>query len=425
MAESNIVEREFALFLGEESTFGVTPASSFPNAMTRTTCLHGDVLVGDLQTEMLDVPDVRVRRDDNPAKVRGLQIGSKVGAIKWHLKEVPEAAQLVAAATPAALTPRLVWRHGIGTEHAAAGTTISGSGSTDTELDVASAAAIKKGTWCAVIVAGEWEWFKVLDVDTGATPDRITIAPPLSAAPATGAAVKQLYNYTRRETNTRSLTVQQAYVGDTTAQHTANGCYGELSFEWPEFGKLPTMALSLTATRYVLGSQALSVAPSADEMGAAGYFAPSVYLAEPGDLDRAEPAACEALSIEFVEAVEMVRDPSATQTVHSVLRVGGRPVAVKASLKVRFDHAVDDLFAAGTDLQYVVVQRYGSGTTATLYVWELPRARIVGQPKRVKVGERLYVEIQLEGLIDDAVTLASETGDDLDRILSSFRFAAG
>ena len=35
MAQTNIITRERATYIGEESAFGATPAGSFPNAMTR------------------------------------------------------------------------------------------------------------------------------------------------------------------------------------------------------------------------------------------------------------------------------------------------------------------------------------------------------------------------------------------------------
>ena len=63
MAQRNIIVREQAVYFGEETSFGVTPAGSFPNAMTRTIVAEPIVADGAVR-EMLDVSDVRVRRLD-------------------------------------------------------------------------------------------------------------------------------------------------------------------------------------------------------------------------------------------------------------------------------------------------------------------------------------------------------------------------
>ena len=79
MAQSNIIVREQAVYFGEEASFGVTPAGSFPNAMTRT--IVADPITADgAVREMLDVNDVRVRRLDAIQPVQGLEIASKFSA---------------------------------------------------------------------------------------------------------------------------------------------------------------------------------------------------------------------------------------------------------------------------------------------------------------------------------------------------------
>ena len=217
--------------------------------------------------------------------------------------------------------------------------------------------------------------------------------------------------------------MQQAFVGDSAAQHTANGCYGSLTFDIPEGGKLPTMTLGATVSDYTLGAQSLSVAAASDEMGAAFAWAPSVHLST--SLARAARLVNEGITIEQVEAVELVRDPGAASTINSVVRTGGRPVACKANVKVRFDSAYDTAFAADTAYRFVVVQKIGTGTTCTFHIWEMPVARIVASPKRVKIGERLHMELMLEGYPDTPTVDDGETGEDLDRVKSALRYAHG
>ena len=423
MAQSNIITRERATFIGKETTFGTTPAGSFPNAMTRAFPLGDGLILEGLAEEMLPVGDERVRRLDAIHPVHGLRIASKVGALKMLLKSTPVGAQLDDDATPStyALTPRLVLSHALGSEWANEGDVISGTASSTVLLNVTDGTRFRKGTFIAVEVAGQMEWAKITNISSNA----LTIAPALSAAPATGGEiVRNLYNYAPAETLFASLTVQQAFVNDPTAQVTANGCYGDVSFDLPEFGKLPSMSLALTATNFTgPSSQSLGVASASDEMGPAFAWAPSVYLAT--SVDRATRLVCEGATIEYANDWQMVRDPGATQTVSAVVATGGRPTAVKATIKLRFDSAYKVAFDADTAYQMVIVQRIGTGTGASFWIWEIPVAQLVAQPKLADMGSRLHMELALEGIQDNTVTLAGESGTALDFVKAPFRVAFG
>lgn len=422
MAQTNIITRERATYIGKETTFGTTPAGTFPNAMTRAFPLGDGLILEGLAEEMLPVVDERVRRLDAIHPVHGLRIASKVGALKMLLKSTKAAAQLVSGASVAALTPSLILDHALGTTLADQGDVISGTASSTTVINVTDGTRFKKGTFIAVEVAGQMEWAKIINVVTNA----LTIAPALSAAPATGGEiVRNLYNFCPAETLTSSLTVQQAFVGDATAQVTANGCYGDVSFDLPEFGKLPSMSLALTATNFTgPSSQSLSVASATDEMGPAFAWAPSVYLAT--SVNRATRLVSEGATIEYANDWQMVRDPGATQTVSSVVATGGRPTAVKATIKLRFDSDYKVAFDADTAYQMIIVQRIGTGTSASFWIWEIPVARLVAQPKLADMGSRLHMELSFEGIQDTTVTLGGTTDPtEIDFIKAPFRVAFG
>ena len=425
MAQSDIITRERATFIGKETTFGTTPAGSFPTKMVRAFPLGDGLILEGLAEEMLPVGDERVRRLDAIHPVHGLRIASKVGALKMLLKSTPVGAQLDDGATPATyeLTPRLVLAHALGSQLANEGDTISGVGSTPTVIDVTDGTRFKKGTFIAVEVAGQMEFAKITNIVSNA----LTIAPALSAAPALGTEiVRNLYNFCPAETLTNSLTVQQAFVGDLNAEYTANGCYGDVSFDLPEFGKLPSMSLALTATNFIGPSaQApLAAASATDEMGPPFAWAPSVYLAT--SVARATRLVCEGATIEYANEWQMVRDPGATQTVFSVVATGGRPTAVKATIKLRFDSDYKASFDADTAYQMIIVQRIGTGTTASFWIWEIPEARLVAQPKLADMGSRLHMELSLEGIQDTTVTLGSTTDPtEIDFIKAPFRVAFG
>ena len=424
MAQSDIITRERATFIGKETTFGTTPVGSFPNAMTRAFPLGDGLILEGLAEEMLPVGDERVRRLDAIHPVHGLRIASKVGALKMLLKSTPAAVQLDDGATPTTyeLTPRLVLAHALGSELANQGDTISGGASTPTLIDVTDGTRFKKGTFIAVQVGTEMEFAKITNISTNA----LTIAPALSAAPTLGTEiVRNLYNFCPAETLTSSLTIQQAFVPDATAQVTANGCYGDVSFDLPEFGKLPSMSLALTATNFIGPSgQSLSAASATDEMGPPFAWAPSVYLAT--SVARATRLVCEGATIEYANEWQLVRDPGATQTVSSVVATGGRPTAVKATIKLRFDSDYKASFDADTAYQMIIVQRIGTGTSASFWIWEIPEARLVAQPKLADMGSRLHMELSLEGIQDTTVTLGATTDPtEIDFIKAPFRVAFG
>ena len=423
MAQTNIITRERATFIGEETTFGTTPSGSFPNAMTRAFPLGDGLILEGLAEEMLPVGDERVRRLDAIHPVHGLRIASKVGALKMLLKSTPAGAQLVDGASVAALTPALILNHALGPAMANEGDFISGTASSTVLINVVDGTKFRKGTFIAVEVAGQMEWAKITNISSNA----LAIAPALSAAPATGGEiVRNLYNFCPAETHTNSLTIQQAFVGDLTAEYTANGCYGDVSFDLPEFGKLPSMSLALTATNFIGPSaqSPLAAVSATDEMGPAFAWAPSVYLAT--SVNRAQRLVCEGATIEFANDWQMVRDPGATQTVSAVVNTGGRPTAVKATIKLRFDSGYKTAFDADTKYQMIIVQRIGTGTSASFWIWEIPEARLVAQPKLADMGSRLHMELSLEGIQDTTVTLGGTTDpSEIDYIKAPLRVAFG
>jgi hypothetical protein len=438
MAQTNIISRERATYLAEEITYGTLPVlpSTFPNIPTRVFPLGDGLILEGLAEEMLPVGDERVRRLDAIHPVHGLRIASKVGSLKMLLKTTKAADQLDTSVTPSlaapALTPRIILRHALGSEAVRQGDTISGTSSTTTLINVTDGTRFRKGTFIAVEVLGEMQFAKITNIATNA----LTIAPDLSTAPVIGGEiVRNLYNYCPAETHAKSLSVQQAFVGDATAQVTAFGCYGDISFDLPEYGKIPSMALALTASAFTgpaaTSPTTISVASASDEMGPAFTWSPSVYLAT--SVARATRLVCEGATIDYANDWQMVRDPGAVAsngqltTVAAVVSTGGRPVAVKASIKLRFDSDYPADFTADTAYQMILVQKVGTGLTASFWIWELPVAQLVAQPKLTVIGDRLHMELMLEGIQDNTVTLASpaETGTDLDFIKAPFRVAFG
>ena len=421
MAQSNIILREQSVRVGEESSFGVTPSGSFPNAMTRLIASQ-PVLVDGVVREMLDVNDIRVRRLDNVQPVQGLELASKV-AVTQLLKATPSTAQLTASISAQSLTPRLLLRHALGTEYAIHGSVVAaGVSSTSFDVTATHGARFRRGTLIAVEVAGEMEWTQVTSIST----DTLTVSPALSATPSTSAIVRNLYNYAPAESHTNSLTVQVAYVGDADAQYTLNGVHGTLAFTFGEFGKLVEMKLDGTAVSYTGPvDQSIPVTTVADEMGTSFPLAPQVYLTTSG-VTRGTTLACEKFSVEMPTQWEMVRDPSAPNTVSAVVDTAGRPRAFKAMVTLRFDSGYPTGFDAVTDYSLTIVQRIGTGTAASFWIWSVDRADLVAQPKLSKVGERLYMDLEFNVLQADSLAPAGgESASELDFLYAPLTVAFG
>ena len=419
MSQSNVIARERVTLVALESTFGVEPSSSFPNTPTAIIMDGTDMGVDGLAQEMLDINDERSRRMSAYQPVHGLKMASKFTGSRL-LRATPSASQLTDGTSAASIPDRILLRHCVGTEFAGQGSTISGGSATTTSLPVQTGegSRFKKGTLIAVEVSGEMEWTLITNIST----DTLTGAPALSGAPADTAIVRNLYNYAPAESHSSSLSFRRAFVGDSAAQYALVGCYGGLKFS-QEIGKTPAMALDLTATSYSTGALSYSTGSQAEVMGAPFVCEPSVYLST--SLARATTLVCTKFDVELPVQWEPVRDPAGVETVAAVVNTAGRPRGVKVMLSLRFDSAYETAFAADTEYEFAIVHRVGTGTTAAFWILHCPRAVLTAKPKATKVGELFYFDLELNCLEDDAVTVGSSSGTDLDFVYAPLRVAFG
>ncbi len=417
MSQSNIITREQAVYIGTESTFGVTPAGSFPNAMTRFFCLQDEAGVTP-KTEMLEVNDVRVRRADAIQPVHGLEMASEA-TFTMNLKTTPSGAQLPAAGTAGSLTPRIVLAHVLGTEYAEAGDTIA-SAASSTAFTVTDGTKFKKGTWIAVEVStGVMEAALITNISTNA----LTVTPALSGTP-TGTIVRNLYNYALAESHTNTLTIQKGFVGDTTAQYTMNGCYGNATFDFA-FGQIPKMTLALTATKNTTGDQSLSTANASDEMGAA-FAVKNLQVMLATSLSRASTFKCEKVEVMITSEWQAFRDPSGVETVGGVVNTAGRPRPGTVKVATRYDNDWQTGFAADTAYDFLMIFREGTGTTASFWIVDCGNLALIEQPVPTKVaGELMGFELTFGMRQDDRVTVGGDSGTQLDRDYSPVRIAFG
>ena len=419
MAQQNVIAREHYTRVALETTYGVTPSGSYPEALTEIVPQHDALHIDELAVEMLEVNDARARRNDAIQPVQGLEMASKVSAT-FYAKAVPSSNVLTASGTVGSLSQCIPFLHTFGAEHAAIGTTVASGTWTSTVFDVTSAATLKKGTLICVTVSGVPEWTKITNISSAT----VTVSPPLSAAPATGAVVRNLRTYAPAESHTSSMTFQFAFSGSSTAQYTVNGVACNVKIA-TTLGQLVTYALDGTGAKFTGPTdQSITASVVTDDMRAPFVFkGASVLLAS--TVARGTTLPCDIVEVELPNQWQQVRDPGGIETVNSVVNVAGRPRAATAKFRFRFDSDVPAAFISETGYTMWFVIPQGTGTSQQFFIVEMGNCKIVGRPKETKIGDLLYLDIELGALMDDQVTLASETGTDRDFILAPYRVAFG
>lgn len=419
MAQQNIIAREHYTRVAIETTFGTTPSGSYPEALTEIVPHHGALHIDNLATEMLEVNDARARRNDATQPVHGLEIASKV-EMTCYVKAVPSGNVLTAANAVGSLSQRIPFRHCFGVEHAELGTTVA-TGSSTTVFDVASAATLKKGSIIGVTVSGVVEWTKITNIATAT----VTVFPPLSGTPANGAAVRNFYCYAPAESHTSSMTMQFAFTGSSSAQYTVNGVACSMKIT-EQFGQLITYALDGQAASYT-GPTAQSITSSTvtDDMGAPFVMKGATVLLA-STVARGTTFVCHSVEVDLPNQWQQVRDPGGVETVNSMVNVAGRPRAATAKLRLRFDSDWPAAFIAETGhTLWIVAPKGASGASQQFFIIEMGNCKLISRPKEVKEGELMFLDIELQALMDDQVTLAAETGTDKDLILAPYRVAFG
>lgn len=424
MAQTDANIKKTVTTIGLESSPGTIASSLY-----RLHCVLGSMLNGGFATEMLAVPNESPVRFDNPKRAKGLET-SKWGPLKIQWKGVPTAAQLGAAGTVTALSQRPFLRHGFGREYAALGCTI-GTGSNTTTLVVDSTTARRAGELILVEVSsGVWEVAKV-----GAVTDstHLALIHALSASPTNGLGVRGMYNYAIADTRNSTLSIEQRMV-DSGHEYRVLGAAGALKIDLPaKFGEIPTFSLDGEAMGHegpaTLADPAFSESsdPEDDDMGDPFVWRPTIFL--DSTIERASDSQyrLEALTLEFMSAMDPIPDASKANAVGGYLDVSGRDgdVFAKGTIRIRADSAEVTNFLAGTIRRMLItLPATGAGSVAAL---ELARLYITGEPKPIVLGKgRHGMEFPFELLRDTTCTEpGSPSSEAKDLARSPLRFAIG
>jgi hypothetical protein len=421
MSQIDGLIREVITGIGEESSPG-TQAST----ITRVSLANGSVLNTGFAREMLEVPAESPVRWDNPAHALGRTIAGW-GPLTWLLRGVPSSQRLESGVTPSTLSHDILLKHAFGRRNAVAGTTISGTSSTTTSINITSTTGRKVGELLAFeTAAGQYEARSVATVGSGL----VTTSVALGTAPTTATRiVRGVRTFVLAETRNTTLTIEQRMMvpGGTAHEYRVRGAMSSsFTITFGDFGKIPTLALQGLGT-YAAGPAALSSpswslgsSPADDDMDVPLPWTPVLYV--DGAVVRFEPG---SLKLTVAQNADPIGDGSTPTGVGGWLDTTGREggMSVSGEFLIRADSAEVTSYEAGTirNLLFVCDPNYGASTT-TMCVVEIPRAQVIERPKPVSIGAGRHGYLIKFKALRDTKTPSSSSAADTDLALSPIRF---
>lgn len=392
MSQQSIRNKEAATYVASETTFATLPA-----VMYRAFPIEGSVGI-ELEQKELDNMDQRTTLYSYLAPVFGL----KDGKIKADFYAKAPNTQLVAAQAPTAHYMGEIFDAAWGYTFANSGSNRDGASSTTSILITPGTADnFELGSWIGVEVAGVIEATKVIAVVIAS--DTLTVWPPLSAGPSSGARIINGYNYAPKQNHTGSLHLQHAVAGDSnaTTQWATSGSAVNLNLEVKR-NELAKVSVEGMVGSW-LGPQALGfVTSSASDPFTAPFAVRDalVYFQPAGSASPATSYCLQEFSIKTNGKMEHIECLGATEGKTAAFRKGQRMFA-EATLKFRYDNDMDATYWTNkTLMQAVVILPKGSGVTKRFTVIDMPNAYIVGKPKLSDENGMLYMSVTLHATAD-------------------------
>lgn len=417
MAQRNALIRQVIAGLARETTPGTHPGS-----VTRIHLVGGAPLLTRATQEMLAVDTDSPLRTDNPASIAGKTIAEWQATI--HMRGVPSAQRLVAAATPAELSHDILLEHGFGRRTAVVGTTVTGAGSTTTTVDCVSVTGVKVGM---MILVGPY-----LRRVTGIASTTLTVAPALPGAPAAAVVVRGTRTFVLADARNKHLSIEQRMVDLASGTHTEErvlGAFGTMAFNLPAIGQLPTIAFKGQAISYsgpaTLSSPSWSLGadPADDDMGDPLPWYPKVYL--DGSAYTIEPG---SFKITVAQNATQVGNSANRSGIGSFLDTSGRDngIAVSGEMMIAIDHSeATSIFDGGT-LRHLLVQCDPDddlSTVTTGAAFECPRIQLTERPVRVDIGGgRAGYKLVWKALRDTLTPASATTAEDRDLAYTPIRY---
>ena len=429
MSQVDVLKRAWLTWMAQEATFGVDPGTggSPPNQQIFLETEDPLLIDGVAQT-VYDNLDADVRRNGTRDKILGLKSSKLPFGVQ--LKGIPSSAQLISGATPTMLSHLMFYGAMFGLIRAVAGSTVlTGTSATQFTVQDADASNFLPGTIIAVENGASPSQMEVCRIDAMAAVGghtQLTVSPPLSGTPATGAIVRNGYNCAPADQQSNTYALRAAHGQNPNLQWTFLGCAGDMQFEFPQkWGDVAKAKANFDVTSWIGPSaQAFPTAPIADDMLAPVRWLPQVLAAARGSVSRSSSNyTCDRVSLNIPTKFVGIPDPNGLEGLGGRMNVGGRPVAAKLGFDIRIDPAEAGNFTSRAAKDVWIIQEIGTGTTASFLAWNIPQSVLEAVPKGKAVDDRLAYELSGHALPDTGVTNGGATGQARDFRDAVIRFA--
>ena len=396
MAQLTIPVGARKLFVGQESTYGTAASTAFARH------IEGSLNATLSQTD-IEHNAGSARLFQQFVTRQGLKSGASTVAFGIHAK--PAASKLDSGASPS--TPYLgtLLDAILGDEHAQAGSTVSGGGSTTTTVDVQTGHGTRFAIGTAVHVEVSSVYYP--RVVTGIATDTLTVWPALPSAPANGDDVINSYSYFLTESNTKSLTIEDTFTvpsaDASTVQRRLLGCTGGINFAIAR-DTLATFGFDLRAAAWEYGSLSLATTVGSETMGdPIPVTNGQIWL---------QPAATTTATSYPVASMQGTLNPGMThlltlggvQGTVGVARQGGRDSA-EFTVRARIDYDRYTQWSAQTLLRFFAAFPYGSSTSQRAVCLHVNQVQLIGKPAEVEEGGFLYYDLRFRPVLDTSYTL--------------------
>lgn len=398
MAQINTRTKEAATYIGTETTFGTlagTMLRAFPVEKS---------FMPDIEQAELENSDQRTTLYSQLATVRGL----KDGKLKVDFYGKVNSTQNTDGVTATADYLNQIIYTALGEIKFDEGSvTAAGSSTTVVNVSAGDGANFVVGQWIAVEVAGTLEAARVVAIAT----DALTVYPPLSASPGTGAAVVSGVTHAPATNHDATLSLQHAMVGSADQQWTLLGNTLNLGVEIKRNEIMKLMFEGAVGSWTGPSNQSISTAVAADTCTSPFSVRDCTVwfrAAGTGTATRTAYPVAE-FTVKTNGKMEHIEELGGVEGKTAAFRKGQRLFA-EATLKFRYDNTIDaSVWTNQTVYQAVVVVPKGTGVTKRFIVVDLPYVRIVGKPKIVDEAGMVYMEINLQASED--LSIASPLSD--------------
>lgn len=411
MTWSTINKNNARVRIGSEGTFGTTSSNMLDLVVDMAT----DPLAKQA-TKMLPDKDVRRRRREAVAPVRGLQAESPVELalmLKRLANFIGSGSSPVAFSNASALSHQLVHRAMWGYELAPQGGTavVSSSGSPVTSITITTGhdTRFALGQWIGIMTDAGLEPRRVVGITAG-PPAVLTVWPALDGTPVVDTdSVHNGLNYCLPEAmDTSTFTVDRAFVETSTAetQKRSRGTYFDSASFDLKVGEVPTIKLGGKSIGHDgPGNLSLVTTPTSDDMGAPLVFDPHCYF-DSTIVGKPSLAEVSEVSFKLTKKWQSVVGPGVNGTIR-VVEVAGRDSPLEVTVKYHQGLAEYTAYNAGTLRHLILWWRDGSGSLARVAGLHFPRLLVVEEPQEEAVGELVFVTAKCHAMLDTTLSGAN------------------